>query len=386
MTAAKRRVLAGLAAAALASLVAAATAAPLRPQADSEVVEVLGSAGPARAEERDLRRRLRAEPGNAPLAVALARRYLEQSRQQGEPRYAGRAIAVLEHWKPFDQAPADVVLMMATLQQYLHDFNGSIALLERLVAREPGHAQAWLTLATVRRVQGNYAASDAACAALLRIGVALYGQACRAENLALRGEFDAARRLFSELLAPRELAPADRSWLLTSVAELEWRAGRNAAAEAAFRGALAASPDEYSRLAYADFLLASQRAGEVPPLLRDQVRSDPVLLRLAQAAAARQRPDGSAAELRSRIEQAALRPQAADTHAREQAMFALDVEADPQRALKLALANVELQREPIDLLLLARVARAARSDAALQQAARISKQIGLRDARLDALL
>jgi predicted Zn-dependent protease len=293
---------------------------------------------------------------------------------------------VLEHWKPFDQAPADVVLMMATLQQYLHDFDGSIALLERLVAREPTQAQAWLTLATVRRVQGNYAASDAACAALLKIGVAMYGQACRAENMALRGEFDAARRLFGELLAPRDLPLPDRSWLLTSLAELEWRAGRNAAAETAFRGALAASPDEYSRLAYADFLLASQRAGEVPPLLRDQVRSDPVLLRLAQAAVARQRPDGSAAELRSRIEQAALRPQAADTHAREQAMFALDVEADPQRALKLALANVELQREPIDLLLLARVARAARSDSALQQAARISKQIGLRDARLDALL
>lgn len=381
-----RRALSALIAAATFSLSAGVAAEPLRPQSDSEVVEVLGSAGPARAEEREMRRRLRADPGNATLAVALARRYFEQAREQGEPRHAGRAIALLEPWQPFDRAPADVVLMMATLQQHLHDFDGSSALLEQLVQRAPGHAQAWLTLATVRRVQGRYAASDAACKALLDSGAALHGRACQAENLALRGEFDAARRRFDALLAIPDLTPPTRAWLFTSVAEMETRAGRARAAEAAFRAALAAEPDEYARLAYADFLLANNRAAEVPALLREAARSDPVLLRLAQAATARRAPDASAAELRARIAQAGIRPQAQATHAREQALFALDVERDPQRALALAQVNVKHQREPIDLLLLARAARAARDEAALQQAAALGRRIGLRDARLDALL
>ncbi len=321
-----------------------------------------------------------------PLAVALARRYLEQARAQGEPRFAGRAMAVLTHWKPFDQAPADVVLMMATLQQYLHDFDTATALLEQLVQREPGHAQAWLTLATIRRVQGRYAASDAACQALLQTGATLHGQACRAENLALRGQFDPARKLFDALLAQPASGAAD-----TRLAAHQRGRARDARrSPTCRRDRLPGCPGcRTGRVHATRPMPISCSPSSVParyrPLLRDEVRSDPVLLRLAQAASARGLPDDSAAELRARIQQAALRPQASTGHAREQALFALDVERDAQRALALARLNLEPQREPIDLLLLARAARAAGDDAGVQQAAQLGEQIGLHDARLDAL-
>ena len=84
--------------------------------------------------------------------------------------------------------------------------------------------------------------------------------------------------------------------------------------------------------------------------------------------------------------QAALRPDAGSTHAREQALFALRVEGQPARALQLAKLNVGLQREPIDLLVLAETARAAKDDEALQMARRIKQEMGLHDVRLDALL
>ena len=48
-------------------------------------------------------------------------------------------------------------------------------------------------------------------------------------------------------------------------------------------------------------------------------------------------------------------------------MFALDVQSDARRALALARVNVQLQREPIDLLLLARAAAAARDDGARRE-------------------
>jgi hypothetical protein len=58
-----------------------------------------------------------------------------------------------------------VLLLRATLEQYLHEFDAAVAHLRLLLAR-PGserQSQAWLTLATVLRVQGRYAESDAAC-------------------------------------------------------------------------------------------------------------------------------------------------------------------------------------------------------------------------------
>lgn len=366
----------------------AARAEPLRPQSDAEVVETLPSAGRARAEERALRQRWAADPGNATVAVSLARRYLDQARDQGDPRFAGRALAVLQHWPQLDTAPAEVVLMAATLQQYLHDFDGAARELERLVQRDRSQAQAWLTLATIRRVQGRYDASDAACRGLLAAGSTFYGRACEAENLGLRGRTDAARQAFDSLLAPRDLPPSARAWLMTTVAEIEARAGRPAQAEAAYRAVLAAGPNEYARLSFADFLLDNRRPADAVALLKNQPRTDGLLLRLAIAGMRQPSAQSQAdvAELRARMNQAALRPEARTTHAREQAMFALHIEGRPDRALEFARMNVDLQREPVDLLVLAEAARAAKDEAGLQLARRIRQDMGLHDARLDALL
>ena len=67
-------------------------------------------------------------------------------------------------------------------------------------------------------------------------------------------------------------------------------------------------------------------------------------------------------------------------------MFALEVQGDAARALALARANVALQREPLDLLLLARAAKAAGDRAARDELAALVRGMGLRDARIDALL
>ncbi|GAP37977.1 hypothetical protein [Piscinibacter sakaiensis] len=367
---------------------AAACAQPVRPASDQEVVERLPGGGKGRAEERALRRQWANAPGDPRLALALARRDLDQARDQGEPRFAGRAMAALQPWRDAEDAPADIVLMLATVEQYLHDFDGAAVRLERLLQRDPRQAQAWLTLATIRRVQGRYAASDAACRSLAGAGAAFHARACEAENLSLRGQHAPARSQLQRLLSPNDLPPGTRTWLLTTQAEAELRAGRPSEAERAFREALAGLPDEYTRIAYADFLLDQRRPAEVAPLLRSLPRSEAVLLRLAIAAArggaSGEQPD--IAELRARMAQAALRPDARTTHAREQALYLGEVQRDPQGALAAARANVALQREPIDLLLLARAARAAGDADALALARRLRDDTGLHDARLDAVL
>ena len=371
----------------LALAAASSFATPITPTDDAQVIEVLGG-GAARAEARRLKRDLAQQPQNHALAAQLARRYIEEARAQGDPRLAGQALAVLRPWPDAATAPLDVLLMQATVEQYLHEFDGAAARLERLLVRDARQPQAWLTLATIRRVQGRYAESDRACAQLAVLHVALHAAACRAENDALRGDFAKARASLQRLLAAPGLEGATRNWLLTTLAELEDRALQPAAADAAYRAALAADDDSYTLTDYADFLIAQGRPDAALQLLQDKPRSDAVLLRLAiagtQAGAASATAD--VAEMRERIALANERPDAKVFHGREQAMFALAVDRDAKRAWELARGNAAQQREPLDLLVLAQAARARGDAAALQQARQLAREIGLRDRRVEGLL
>ena len=242
-----------------------ASAEPIVPTRDDEVIEVLPATAGGRGEDKRLRQQLAARPDDAALAVRVAQRDLDRAREAGDPRFAGLALAALRPWPDAATAPAEVLLMRATLQQYLHEFDASVTSLRQLLARpgEAGRAQAWLTLATVLRVQARYAESD---------------EACR------RGDVGAARRSFESLLARPGLPPVTQGWLLTSLAELEERERRSAAADAAYRRVLALGPDTYAAIAYADFLIAQQRPAEALATLKREPRTDAVLLRLAIAA------------------------------------------------------------------------------------------------------
>lgn len=375
-------------AAGMALVATTAHAAVITPRDDAQVIEALPGANGSRRDDRRLRQQWSTQPDNAALAVALAKRYLERARQFGDPRFAGQAFAALQAWPDATSAPDEVLLMLATLQQYVHEFDAAAANLERLVHRRPGAVQAWAILATVRRVQGRLDASQQACAGLDAAGAPFHSRACAAENSGLRGEFEAARGIFRTLLATPGVAAATRNWLFTSLAELEARAGNAAAAEAAYRMALQATPDGYTLLALVDHLLHQWRAAEALALLKDQARSDAVLLRLAIAGTRSNTAAGrsDARELRERFEQANLRPLERGRHEREQAMFALWVEAQPQRSLELARHNVRAQREPADLLVFAQAAHALGSREALLEIDILRKETGIHDRRIDRIL
>ena len=354
--------------------VVGAAAAPIVPSHDAQVIERLPDV--ARA----------GTAGDPAAALREAGALLEAGRRSGDPRLAGRALARLARWQSDPNAPAALVLLLARTEQHLHQFDRATARLQALVARDPAQAQAWLMLATLHRVQGRYAESDAACRAVVQQRVQPYGDACTAENRALQGGVDAARRQLQALIA-RAGAAGTRAWLWTTLAELEQRAGRVAASDQAWRQSLAALRDSYAAIAYADFLLDQQRPREAWVLLQPEQRSDAVLLRLAIAARRAALPEAPVleAELRQRFALADQRP-GPSGHERERALMALEIEHDPTAALRAARANVERQREPLDLLLLARCAAAAGNVAAVNEARALARRIGLHDVRLAAQL
>jgi hypothetical protein len=63
--------------------------------------------------------------------------------------------------------------------------------------------------------------------------------------------------------------------------------------------------------------------------------------------------------------------------------MALEIERDPAAALRLARRNVEHQREPLDILLLARCAAAANDAGARLEARQLAQRMGLQDVRLE---
>lgn len=378
------RWLAWLAAAGFALQAAGVLAVPLTPKTDDEVVETLPTLGAFAAEQRTLRRQLAAQPRDAATALALSKSTFARARNDGDARLAGQALGVLRAWDGDDQAPIEIRLQRATLLQHLHQFDAATKELEGVLREQPRHAQALLTLATIHRVQGRYEESDAACARLSAAGQPLYGGACTAENRALRGEFDAARRRLESLVNQVPGNPGWAAWIRTTLGELELRAGRRDAAVAQLQAALRLERDPYTRLALVDALIEGRRFTEAQALLAEAGDGDAALLRRAIVAQALGTADAAAQKraLAERYAQAALRPEAAAVHARERARFALEVEREPQRALELARSNLKTQREAIDLVLMDRAARAAGDAAAQAEVAALAQRIGLRDARL----
>ena len=133
-----------------------------------------------------------------------------------------------------------------------------------------------------------------------------------------------------------------REWALTLAGEIAARRADVDTAERHFVAALHLDPrDPYLKAAYADFLLDRGRPRDVVALLRDDLRNDALLLRLAlaeqQIPQARDAFAAHRADLAARFDAARSRGDSA--HRREEARFRLAIEHDARGALALARTN-----------------------------------------------
>ncbi|WP_082565324.1 hypothetical protein [Duganella sp. Root1480D1] len=372
-------------------------AAAFVPQSGAEVLETLPRRGSAfDAALRRQRAQLAAAPRDPAVAADAARRYIELGRASGDPRYLGYAQAALAPWWQAAAPPVPVLLMRATLLQSGHRFVEAIRDLDAVTRADPGNAQAWLTLATVQVVRGEYDAAVHSCGRLSSLAGQLASMTCLANARATNGELAASERLLALAIERSDSAGAPdasnaglRLWALTLLGELAARRGDAARAELRFSQVLALAPGEsYVLGAYADLLLDQGRSAEVLALLRDHLRVDGLLLRhtiAAQAAPSPRAPEvaSAIAELQARFDAATRRGDA--IHQREQARFELKLRHNARAALELALANWQVQKEPADLRILLQAALAARDPAAAHPALAWRRQQGLEDAEAASL-
>ena len=372
------------------SAASSASAAPFVPASDNQILEHLPFAASDRKmrELRALRDGLKNQPENLPLALRVARGYLELGRATGDPRYGSYAQASLAPWWDLQSPPPKMLILRATLLQRVHRFDAALADLARLLEADPRDAQARLMRATVLQVIGNFDASREECIALGRVTIELVWTACLDNVNSATGKLHEA---YEQLRATLERFPHAqsqlRSWVLTSLGEMAARAGRTQEAEDHFRQALAIdATDNYILAAFADFLLDQDRPMEVRELLTNWTRQDPLLLRYALALKAQRSPGlpERIEQLRDRFEAARLRGDR--VHLREEARFTLHLINDANTALSLARDNWRVQKEPADIRVLLEAAVAAQSKADGEVARDWLSRTGMEDVWLHQLV
>ena len=283
--------------------------------------------------------------------------------------------------------PVAALLAQATILQYRHDFAAARATLKAVLQRDGKNTQAWLTLATLDMVQGDYPAAAAGCSRVARSGGIVLGLACTGSLRSYTGQAEQSLTLLTQIDADAAaLPPSFNGWVQGMLAESAERLGNWTLAEAYYKKALTYLPrDNFLLVAYADFLLDRQRPREVIVLLDDYAEADTAFLRLALAHAALRSPDAARYTWIMAARFATYVQRGSEFYGREQVLFALHLQKDPQGALELAKRNWEVQRAPWDARVFLEAARAAKQPQAAAPVLAFLRQTKLQDPIIEPL-
>ena len=355
-------------------LSAVATAAnqgePYIPDSDNTVLEHLPSTSDPRVRQFDaLKKQATAKPGDAKAAIALSRAYLDYGRDTGDARYLGRARALIAPWTSKRPAPDDALIVLATILQSRHQFGESRQILQAILHHDQDNTQAWLTLASVALVQGDMDEAHRDCVNILGTMDGLITAGCIGSWSIVNGNAQSAQQVIITLLQqePNESPPL-QSWAHGLMADAAKTLGQIDRADAEFKKALQFAPGDNFVLAdYADFLLDHDRAPAALELMRGYEQSDTSFLRKVLAESALKLPAANAdiQQMASRFRDLEQRGDSR-LYGREEARFALELQHDPERALKLAQDDWTIQRAPEDMRIYLQAAIAAGKPASAQ--------------------
>jgi hypothetical protein len=303
---------------------------------------------------RQLLAEWRAMPDPEAPAVALAAAFIERARQHREPRFFGRAEALLAPLAARQEAGAAARRLYAETLQFRHDFDRAETLLDGLLEENSHDGDTRLRRASLRLTRGDFAGARGDCAQLAGIGgaQAVAGFACLAEALAGAGELARGRALLDSIGIGAGGADASvRAYLLATRAELKERDGWLVEAALDYQAAVRLAPqDDSIRAALADVLTATGDFAAARDVLAVQRPGLALLVRDAALAQGAER----ATLMRRAQEWLRLEAARGDAlHDREAALLEI-ARGAPEQALVAAQRNFQQQRELADVRLLAR--------------------------------
>lgn len=339
-----------------ASALAAALGTPLPVGADAQVLEKIPRAALA-DDVGEMPNAMSASARDTAAVLALGERYLDLAARTADERYIGYAEQMLSAI-PRAGRPVALDLLQAQLRQRQHDFDGARTEVASVLRREPRNGDAHLLLAYIDMAQGEPLRARGHClAALLSDPFAAAHCKARTQSL-LGGNVEAAQQL-QHLATRADLAPAQRRDVLLTLAEIAERDDRDNDAETFLRDILHGDSEQaLARLRLADIYRRRERWDDCLRLTADTAQ--PALL-LRRAIAAQALRSDEVAVLKRRLQRYFLIELMRNENyaSRDYALYLLQIEREPQRALQVMQSVWRTQREPDDALLLLQAARAA---------------------------
>ena len=283
---------------------------------------------------------------------------IRRFRESGQDSYLDTAWTVIEPQLDVKRPAPGLLVDAAMLAQSRHDFVLALELLDRALEQHSQMPQAWLVRAAIELVRGNTDEARHACRQL-RGSSALVAVSCHARVAIARGDSKRALRQLTAVLTHIEADGTDSGQLAWSLS-VAGDAAVNLDPERAvllYRRSLELAESAQVRSALVDVLLRLDRLADADSALSAGSTALPLAVRRLIVARREGRDSESAAEI-ARVDHR-FRHWIAHgdwLHAREMARFYLDVLPRPELARKLALKNLELQREPEDQRLASRTA------------------------------
>lgn len=248
----------------------------------------------------------------------------------------------------------EVWLQAAWLAQAEHRFALARKYVHQVTSVQPRNAQAWLLEAAVATVQGDYVSARTACRKTALSVAPVVSLACQ-----LRATQNPAKRvLLTRRVSTLPLDGLDDSmaaWVLSILGDAHRAASNLTEARLAYGRSFSMHPTVQTRAVLADVLIEQRRFQEAMPLLQGARQVPAIGVRYLRAA---QEAGLSVDDERAHLDER-FRRWIADSdyrHAREMAMFYLDVYPDISLAYKLAVENLRSQSEPEDVSLMQRAA------------------------------
>jgi hypothetical protein len=340
------------------TVTAATHAAPYTPRAADEIIAqwpVLNNDTQQKAKTA-----AHLQPHEATSIIALANYYLTQAAQPGQSRLYGLAQAALKPLIESNSDNKDVWLAWAQVQQHQHHFLIAQQALQKVLQKDPTNTSANLLAARIYVIQEKPLAARNACLTLLGSSDLLTVTACSLEaNTYLHPDQLNSSYQQLKILIDAQGLPSDErgSWLIQVLADMAVRNNDPSAAAGWLAQRLEKSSVNYlAQWADVQFLL--NQPEQVLRYLTQLVThvseiDDALLLRLAVA----EKKINSTNNLwQSQLaERVVLREQRQDTlHANELAIYYLDIDPLPEKALAWANINFASAREYSDKNLLAR--------------------------------
>ena len=350
-----------------------AYAVPHTPQAADEIIAQWPALNAGTLQKVKTASRL--QPNDPVTIVALANAYLAEAAQPGQSRLYGLAQAAL---KPLIEEASiknsltknvatknikddkNLWLAWAQVQQHQHNFLVAQQALQKVLQQDPANISANLLAARIYVILENPLAARNSCLKLLGSADLFTVTACslEANSYLNSNELDNSYQQLKQLISAQGLPNDERGiWLIQMLADMAIR-NNDPAAAASWLSQRLENPSVNYWAQWADVQLTLNNASEVMTYLTRVVNSAPemddaLLLRLALA---EKKINSNSHSWQNQLtERVTLREQRQDTlHANELAVYYLDINLNPVKALYFAKINFASAREYSDKKLLAR--------------------------------